>query len=195
MQNKKIATAILAILFLMVGCSSTANNTSYYLLTPPEARQSAEANGGPVILLAELKLANYLQQSGLALLQTDHQVSYATWHVWAEDLQQGIKRALKNDIENQSDITLEFSSRGAQPSCTLALQIDHFTPTGNAEVVLSGNYRLTGQQQRQTTKPFYLTAALDADGFNHSVEKQRALLTELASGLVAAAQAQCGADL
>ncbi|MFW5426462.1 MAG: membrane integrity-associated transporter subunit PqiC [Methylophagaceae bacterium] len=171
-------TFITLISILLSACSSAPTQINYYLLdaTAVAYENKTELNTSKTITLKKLQLAHYLESVRLPLLQNNQGVVYASQHVWAEPLQLSISRVLVHDFKHDSKHNLRLSSMpNAQNSdFQLQIQIDHFSATDNSTVILSGSYWLNENEYS-----FHFKRALTADGFNHSVGQQRALISEL----------------
>lgn len=182
-----IRSILLLTLGLLAGCSSTPQQLNYYFLTPSgeaiETDKAASSQEASIVLLEEIRLADYLNQSSLTMQLNDYQLYYARQHIWAEPLQSSISKALLNDLNRQRDlrfIGLREPS-GAEPAFRLSVQIDHFVATDNAEVIASGKYWLAnGDGQLLLDNSFALERSLQRDGYLHAVEQLRGLLAELA---------------
>jgi len=182
LQN--IKTTVLLLTSLLLGaCSNAPVTMQHYVLDQQlNAYQSPNHNAGTQVTLTRIKLARYLQQSQLAILQQNNQLYFASQHVWAEELNHGISRALRNDINQQQDMYLfaENEPGHQQSQYQLEIQIDHLVATDKAKVILAGKLWLLAQQQLKTSSPFYFELDLTEDGFSHSVTQQRQLLRQLA---------------
>lgn len=182
-------TVTVLLFLLAAGCSSPPSPINYYVLdtTVTEENSREESAGATIITLQSLKLARYLDQSSLAMLQGQHGVYYAGQHVWAEPLQHGFARSLANDINKTSAARLILADEpGADKGkYQLQLQIDNFAATQDSRVLLSGKFWLINNDQVLAEKIFNLAAELPEDGYAAAVAQQRELITELAKLIVA----------
>ncbi len=173
----------LCFVLIMSGCASTSSQINYYVLenaSSSHPRPSTNTNR-PTVLLEKVQLANYLQSTNLPILKQDYSVKYARQSAWAEPIEQGIKRALVDDITANSSyqLTLNSMPNSHLSDYQLHIQIDHFSATDNANVILIGQYWLSQKDTLLSQQHFNLKHALTKDGFSESVEQQRQLLSQL----------------
>lgn len=185
--------SLLAVICLLSACSSAPVTLKHYLLDQQlNAYQGQTYNGETLVTLQRIKLARYLQQSQLAMLQQDNQLYFASQHVWAEELNHGISRALRNDINQQQDMYIFAANEPGQKQSQyqLQIQIDHLVATDQSKVMLAGKFWLMQQQELKASTPFYFEASLSQDGFDHAVSQQRKLLSQLAEKITQVIQQQ-----
>jgi uncharacterized lipoprotein YmbA len=180
---------ILVTLFLttgLLGCvSSTAppETFNYILDNQPTGIQSTLKTATVLtkqtaIRVLAVQVPDYLNQPNLVLKLSDHQIKIANYHFWAEDLSQSIQRVLINELNSTHS---DFSYRERCAGCDeLAITIDHFYPTEQGNVVLSGSYEKVTKDDNRGHVRFYLTQKLEKGGFDEAVSVMRALLGELA---------------
>lgn len=171
----------LLVAWLLTACSATPERPNYYLL----ANHLPEASSPPataVLTLNRLVLADYLNQSSLAMLQGEHQLLFANQHIWAEPLQQGISRVLSHDLSEVSGQSLLLPGEpGALSSdFQLELEIHQFLPTDNGEVVLRGKLWVLADNNLLGSESFDFSVSLEGDGYSQSVARQRQLIRLLA---------------
>jgi uncharacterized lipoprotein YmbA len=173
----------LLIACLLSGCASSPNQINYYVLenASDTAKTQPETARNKTILLDNLQLASYLQSTNLPILKHDYTVSYARQSAWAEPIEHGIKRALVNDFNSVSkqQLILDTMPNSSRSDYQLHIQIDHFVPTDNAEVILVGQYWLNQGDTLLSHQAINLKQPLVQDGFSESVQQQRKLLKQL----------------
>jgi len=181
---------------LLAGCSSAPlSETNYYILNNQKAAlKTSEVSGElakpkKLILLSVRDLPEYLNQPHLVMQMADHQLNYAHFHLWAEPLQLGFKKALIAEL-NANSTTAYFIAENRDNKqrdlTTLAVNIDYFHAGSNSLVTLSGQYWLskTHKSEDSQVQPFYFEQPLELDGYPHSVAKMRALVSKLASKIM-----------
>ena len=194
-QIKKL-TVFMLLSASLFSCSSSAPLTiNHYILdtdinaytAPKPTDQNPEVSAKPPrVVLKQIRLAKYLQQSQLAILQTNQQIYYSQQNIWSESLEHAIARALVNDVnQNNNSYTLLTNNEphAGKSDYQLTLQLDHFVATDKSEVILAGKYWLTQQGNLVQNAPFYFERTLTEDGFSHAVKQQRSLLKALAKHL------------
>lgn len=180
------AITVFVILLLGAGCSSPASDIRYYQLvaTAPAAIDSQTQQP---LIIAPIKVASYLNGSGLVLQQSAVEFSIARQHLWADALEQQLQRHLMEylllALPKQSLAAL--NTAGAR---TLQLEIDRFYASDNGLALISGRYTLS-EATNSKTVPFSYQVALAADGYPAMVQALsqgwHQLLQELATLLAA----------
>ena len=171
---------MLAAVLLLAACSSPVGLNYYQLPAVPDSRQpAAEA---PVLYVAPLQVASYLNGRGLVLQLSDVELNMARQHLWAEPLAAQVQRQLRDWLSNTTAYAAELSS---QPGAVvLTVQLDRFHGTAQGNAVLSGRYQLSNKKHSQ---PFNITQPLRTDGYP-------ALVVALAAGVQQLSQ-QIAAEL
>lgn len=147
---------------LLTGCSSPASEIRYYQLAnlPPE-----NALDGTVkpLAIAPIKVADYLNGSGLVLQQTEVELSIARQHLWADALALQLQRQLTEQILLVLP-TQQLVPLNTPGALTLQLEVDRFHATADGFALVSGRFNLlTGG--RYNTIPFSQRVALTEDGY------------------------------
>lgn len=154
---------MIAICMLFVaGCSSPASQIHYYQLSaaPINVIQSKPL---AAIAIAPVKVASYLNGSGLVVQQSAVELSIARQHLWADSLEQQLQRQLTEYI------TLTLPALPLVPintpdALTLQVEVDRFYATEQGLALLSGRYTVTGHGELRT-KPFSYQVPLTANGY------------------------------
>ena len=95
----KIHTLLLAPMTLVaLGCASTAPQTTHYLLPMDLPAVGAQRDSAVPTGLGRVTVASYLAQPGLAIETEAHEIRAARQHLWAEPLEDGLRRFLRNEI-------------------------------------------------------------------------------------------------
>ena len=193
---KLLTSYFVGFIWLLTGCSSAPlSQTNYYILNNQNAALKASEVSGElskpkkIILLSVRDLPEYLNQPHLVMQMADHQLNYAHFHLWAEPLQLGFKKALLAELNKNSTMAYFIAeNRDNKQSglTTLAVNIDYFHAGSNSLVTLSGQYWLSTPHKSESiqVKPFYFEQQLELDGYPHSVAKMRALVAKLASKIM-----------
>ncbi len=181
----------LIILFLSGCTSSPKEQTQYYLLN----QHSVLSDGSlqpkkselKQINLAKIKLPEYLSQPYLVMQLNDHQLHYASFHLWAESLQSGISKSLQTDLNNiNSPFQFNLNMTNSSAQYSLVLEINHFYPTNNSNVILTGKFALLNNQGAflipETS--FKFSADLEKNGYQNSVSEMRGLINQLSVYLI-----------
>ncbi|WP_423185665.1 PqiC family protein [Alishewanella sp. d11] len=162
-------TAIVSctLLVCLVGCSSPTNDIRYYQLVTKTPLQVNNEIQQP-LTVAPIKVANYLNGSGLVLRQSAVEFNVARQHLWADALEQQLQRQLLEylllALPNQT-ITA-FNTPGAR---TLQLDIHRFYADEQGQATVSGYYTLSSIGT-VTSTPFAYQVALADDGYPAMVQ-------------------------
>lgn len=178
---KKLIFTISAL--MLTACSSAPIKVNYYLLDRDTTAYQNTVNTAslPQLSISRIRLADYLNQPQLTILQKDSQIYYANQHLWAESLYSNIRRSLVNELGKTGNYQVRLVSdpSSGNQDYQLDLQIDHLVATDNSEVILAGKYWLIKDNKVIVRRDFYLNKNLANNGFSHAIEQQRLLLTEL----------------
>lgn len=181
----KILTALTVLSSLvLLGCNSQPTPTSHYYMLNQQLDIESLTGVSPIKKI-QLNLPEYLKQPNLILQLSEHELSYAYYHMWAENLDEAIAKSLQLDFKALAK-TDETNSKNAQSHKTrasLVLNIDHFYATIDSKVVLAGSYTLVNTQQTSALSPLYsfsFNTSIDANGYPNSVTKMRSLVQRLA---------------
>ncbi len=169
-----LTTALIAV----SSCSSTTDDQSisYYLLDPLPV-QVQRRPGAESIQLLPINLPDYLRQNRLVIRKGGNQIQQAGFHSWADGLSDSIRRVL---INNLNEASADYSFVKNCGNCKgLLISIDHFYPTEDGQVVLSGLLEIEADEEATVREPFFFSNRLRADGYDNSVSQMRELLDEL----------------
>lgn len=186
---------LLICLILLTACSTQpVVKVNYYFLEQPGQAQpvAGQSPAKAHVAVQYPRLAGYLNQLNIAMQRDDHQLYYSTQHAWAEKLDIGMHTALLADLNAGSDQYSFVSERA--PTADLStiqviIDVTHFIPTKDGEVIFSGHYWLLDikQNNKQTevlqAQDFSYRASLDQDGFPHAVSKLRELIQHLSTDI------------
>ncbi len=178
---------------LLASCASNpSGELHYYLLDSPKdasVLSQKPAENAPLIVIENVKLSEYLQQSSLSMETAQHQIRHTHNHLWAEPLSDAVVKALLKDLRAISnDYRFEEMANRWQGKAhyQIAVQIDRFHPINQKHVILSGRFWSTDLIENNTqAKDFHFSKQLVKDGYAYSVKQQRQLITDLASEIIA----------
>lgn len=166
MKYRVPALLLLLVNLGFVGCQSRpAPELHYYLLQP----STSELSRG-IVEVSRVDLPAYLQSTSVMLAVSDYEIRPAQYHLWAEPLEDGIRRVLEAELVAQ----LKYVDREVIPiSVELDLEVFHATDSG--QVLLKGAWRLESEEAEGHS--FSITTGLKEDGYPAAVESHvRALL-------------------
>ncbi|MFV9615615.1 MAG: PqiC family protein [Gammaproteobacteria bacterium] len=180
-----IGTICLSLISL-AGCSGSPTKTSYYVLesTQTQATENQPELNRPLVIIKPIYLADFLKQTGLIMQINQHQLQPARSHLWAESLDEGIKKSLLQDLKVANlDYTVSADHQwlAGQARYEVQITIDQFHATDHFSAVMSGNYWIIDKQAKKilVNRAFNYQSELQADGYEHAVSKLRDLVRRL----------------
>ncbi|TQV87787.1 PqiC family protein [Aliikangiella coralliicola] len=200
MNNYNILS--LCLVLMLSACSSAPKkDTHYYLLnnhvTGGSLTENIAQSQSSEAVLIKIRLPEYLMQPNLVIQMGEHRLHYARYHLWAENLQPAITKALVFEMKKSAHSVEQGTTdkhlyhfvereQAFDGRKSITLQIDHFYPDDRSKVIISGKYWLTGfdNVSSSQSQAFYIEKVLQNDGYPHAVRQMRGLVSELAVKLV-----------
>lgn len=172
---------------LIAGCANQPVDKQRYFLpsveTPQQQKQSDSAR---LLQISEVKLADFLDQTGLVLQLDDISLNQAKNHVWAEDLREQIYRGLRQRLDKRQP---DFLVVGPQTSADLrlSLTIDAFHARHDGQALTSGQWKLSNAQgEIVSLQRFDLQTQLAEPGYPALVRALGHNLDDLTTALIQA---------
>jgi uncharacterized protein len=138
--------AALISLFL-IGCATVEPLPNFFLLSNASAGKVRSAKSGGIgVFVRRVDVPAYLAQGRLVTMKGGIQVDYATTARWAEPLDQGVARAVAEDLGRNSRIRAYGFSPGAAPmehSYDVWIRLERFEGTDAGEVILRGHWAVS----------------------------------------------------
>lgn len=178
MRQSFLSLALIAWTIINISaCSKTeVPKTYYYTIDTLETQQAPPRDGMQIVQVNTVTLPAYLDQRNLVMRDGDSQIIISQYHLWADEPAAGITRQLTNSL-NALDSARHYQSRCSDcPSVNV--NIEHFYPTSDGEVVLTGEYTLGGGND--SNHPFSFRSQLKSDGYEDAVRVMRVLIKDLA---------------
>jgi uncharacterized protein len=134
-------------LLLLVSCATREPLPNYFVLTGTGPRAArTHAAGETVVLIRRVEVPTYLAKGSLVTMMGGIEVQYAATERWAEPLDQGLSRAVAEDISRNSRIRAYGFSPGAPPvdhSYEVWIRVERFEGNDNGEVVLRARWSIS----------------------------------------------------
>ena len=173
-----------SVALVVLGCTSPAPKTTHYLLPMETPSGRAQLDDPVRIGLRRVTVANYLGQPGLVIETQPNEIRSARHHLWAEPLEEGLRRFLRNEISTALGYDV-----GADPTQqiywerTIDVSIDrmHGDLTGQARLV--AHWRVTPKDGAPSTHRFAATQPLPREGYPGLVDAEVALARQLARAI------------
>lgn len=177
-MNRIVVSGLMLILISACSTTQLAPPINYYLLDTKPASPGQKLSSNLVQIKA-VELPDYLEQPQLIIRENDHRLRIANYHSWADNLGDSIRRVLLSELNS---LNQDFSFTNKCDQCrALRISIDHFYPTADGQVVLSGLFESVTVQGDRQVEQFLLSADLKTDGFDNSVSQMRELLSRLSA--------------
>jgi uncharacterized lipoprotein YmbA len=176
-------TALVSTLFLIACAGDPPPPQTHYLLRADTPVQTSRVEAPISIGLRRVEVAAYLRQSGLVVATGPHQVRPARHHLWAEPLEEGLRRYLRAEISRALgyDISADVLQR-KQWDYAVEIIVEELHGTLSGEALLSASWRITRGDSTDPVADFRFarSASLSQDGYAGLVEAEIGLARQLA---------------
>ncbi|UCE86865.1 MAG: membrane integrity-associated transporter subunit PqiC [Deltaproteobacteria bacterium] len=181
---------------LLVACASDPPARTHYLLRAelPDATRQIEAPAA--IGLGRVTVAPYLLRPGLVIESDDHQVRPARYHVWAEPLDEGLRRYLRTEISNVLGYAIRADwSQRSEWDYAVDVVIDQLHGTLSGEARLAAGWRIARADGREIAA-YVLSSSepLAVGGYQGLVDAEIVLLQKLAARIAESLQEAVATD-
>ncbi len=144
--NSRIFVVTLISLFL-ISCAAVEPLPRFFLLSNATAgRIRSRQSGGTSVFVRRVDVPAYLATGRLVTMKGGIQVDYAATARWAEPLDQGVARAVAEDLSRNSRIRAYGFSPGASlmgQKYDVWIRLERFEGTGDGEVILRGHWAVS----------------------------------------------------
>ncbi len=184
------STLVLAL--LVAACSSTAPTTTRYLLPAETSRGTTRLESPARIGLGRVELSPYLGEEGLVVETEAGQVRPARYHLWAEPLDEGLRRFLRLEISKAlGEHVSGDTTQQPRWKRTVDVEIDRLHGTLAGEAVLVAQWRISpGKGEGQPrTYGFSESRPLPREGYAGLVEAEIELTRALARAIAESVRA------
>ena len=170
---------------LLLSCASTATIPTRYLL-PAEVPAGTAMLDPPVwIGLGRIDIPPYLGERGIVVETGDGQVRAARQHLWAEPLDEGLRRFLRIEIANAigHDVSSDATERAGW-DITVDIRIDRFHGNLSGEALLMARWRVTRKAGEDPARyRFSAIEPLARPGYPGLVDSEVLLARQLARAI------------
>jgi uncharacterized lipoprotein YmbA len=137
-------------LLLLFGCATKEPLPNFFVLTGSASRTvRARSSGGTVVLVRRVEVPSYLAKTSLVTMRGGIEVEYSATQRWAEPLDQGLSRALAEDLSRNPRIRAYGFSPGSPPvdhSYDVWIRLERFEGNDNGEVVLRARWSVSSAE-------------------------------------------------
>jgi uncharacterized lipoprotein YmbA len=134
-------------LFFFVGCATREPLPNFFVLTGSgSGTVTRQSSGATAVLVRRVEVPTYLARTNLVTMRNGIEVQYATTQRWAEPLDQGLARAVAEDLSRSSRIRAYGFSPGAPSvphSYDVWIRVERFEGNDNGEVVLRAHWSVS----------------------------------------------------
>jgi uncharacterized lipoprotein YmbA len=183
-------TAAFVCALLLLACASDPPARTHYLLRADLPDETSQVEAPVVIGVGRVTIAPYLGRPGLVIESDDHQVRPARYHVWAEPLDEGLRRYLRTEISNRLGYAIRAdASRRADWDYAVDVVIDQLHGTLSGEALLAAGWRISRADGREIAA-YVLSKSepLAMDGYQGLVNAEIVLLQKLAARIAESLQ-------
>ncbi|MBV9107159.1 MAG: membrane integrity-associated transporter subunit PqiC [Verrucomicrobia bacterium] len=131
-------------MLFLANCATKEPLPNFFLLTGFRSR--TQSSGGTTVLVRRVEIPTYLARGNLVTIKGGMEVQYAPTNRWAEPLDQGLARAVAEDLSRNSRIRAYGFLPGASPvdhSYDVWIRLERFEGNDNGEVVLSARWSIS----------------------------------------------------
>lgn len=187
--------ASLLLLALVAGCAGSAKDTRLYVLGPVAA--TAPAAGGPAVVVAAVRLPQYLDRSQIVTRSGDNRLELAEFDLWGGNLRQDLARVLAENLSRllgSERVVAAPHSLSAPAAFRVEVEVLAFERGPDGRVRLAAKWWLTRGTDAAplagTQAAELLGAPLgEAAGFDAVVASMSQVYAEFARGIAQAIRA------
>lgn len=182
---------LVSMLALLSACSSTDQQKNYYQLPlswqiSPVKQTALQQQGKHLLWLEQVRLADFLAGNGLVYQTSEVNYSLANNNLWASPLEQQLASMVVDSLNSLLPDWLVSTIPVSGSADTLNISITGFHGRYDGQVIVSGEWLLTHQQQ-VIKQPFYISLPQPQDGYPAMVialaQAWRQQVQEIASSL------------
>jgi len=140
--SSAIVFAVTAIVF--AGCAATEPAPVYFVLTGSHSGVTTTHPASALnVYVRRIEVPAYLAKQGLVTIKGGSEVNYADTYLWAEPLDQGLSRAVAEDLSQKSRLrAFGFSPTVLPPDHTydVWIRLERFEGTDDGQAVLRARW-------------------------------------------------------
>jgi uncharacterized protein len=139
----RLASLTVAIIVL-ANCAARAPFPRFFVLTPTSEPISSH-RGGTTVFVRRVEVPAYLTRLSLVTMRGGSEAHYAETARWAEPLDQGVARAVAENLNRRSGITAFGFSPSAPPGphrYDVQIRLESFEGTDSGEVVFAAHWQV-----------------------------------------------------
>ncbi len=168
---------------LLSACTTPPEQATHYYLLNSDSGVIYKQHTQHVIGITPVAVADYINNSGIAVLTQNNRVQLANFHLWAEQPDRAITRVLYGELNRlleDSRVDNGMLGRDDDWQYTLTTQVDQFHGTEQGSATFSGYWQLRSEGKVLLNHRFNLQTGIDSPGYEALVEALRNLISQLA---------------
>src|ERR1700730_16479807 len=129
---------------VLASCASKEPFPRFYVLTQTSGPM-ASRRGGTTVFVRRVEVPAYLVRLSIVTMRGGGEADYAETARWAEPLDQGVARAVAENLNRRSGITAIGFSPASPPGphrYDVQIRLDRFEGTENGDVVLAAHWEV-----------------------------------------------------
>ncbi len=180
---------IMACLFItLVGCTSTPQTYTQYLLRYDVSTAATVKTSEEIIGIGRVEVATYIDSLGLILETADGEINVARYHQWAEPLRESLRQYLASSISIKAEVPVRFQKIvSGEHSKRIDIYIDqlHGAATGHAKLAAYWTVTDVARDEVIVDEQFFSREPLSQDGYSALVTAQKVLLENFSKAISA----------
>lgn len=180
---------IMACIFItIVGCTSTPQAYTQYLLRHDVSKAAAVKNPEEIVGIGRVEVATYIDSLGLILETASGEINVARYHQWAEPLRESLRQYLASSISMKAEIPVRFQNVvSGEHSKRIDIYIDQFHGDASGHAKLVAYWTVTDVESDKVVvdEQFFSREPLSQDGYSALVAAQKVLLEDFSKAISA----------
>lgn len=168
---------------LIGACAAPPEQSTHYYLLNSDSAVIHKQHTQHVVGIAPIVVADYINNSGIAILTQQNRIQLANFHLWAEQPDRAITRVLYGELNRlltDSRVDNGMLGRDYDWQYTLTTQVDQFHGTEQGSATFSGYWQLRSEDKVLLNHRFNLQTPIENPGYEALVEALRSLISQLA---------------
>lgn len=137
--------SLTVVAIVLASCAAREPFPRFYVLTPTSGPVSSH-RAGTSVFVRRVQVPAYLARLSLVTMRGGSEADYAETARWAEPLDQGVARAVAENLNRRSGITAFGFSPAAPPGLSrydVQIRLERFEGTDSGDVVLAAHWQLS----------------------------------------------------
>lgn len=190
------ALALAALTLMLAACAGRSADTVWFMLNSGAGAQAGEEKiQGPRIQVRRVDIPGYLDRPAIVTREAGGvRLRLAEYHVWAEPLSDGMRRALAEALTpllREKGTQVQAPDDDSRGALRLFVQVQRFDGSLGGEAVLEARWNLRKGNDAVAARGTFADQEPAGDSYESLVRAESALVRRMAEAL-AAPLAECG---